>query len=116
MIPSGLWVSKAAIYRAAGRQSETTKTGADPSPRYLGVTCVTRQYCAVRRLLRQRRDLSASQSRPAERCDISLVNPTEAWQFCLPFSETSFMAYAIIQTGGKQYRVAEGDVIEVEKL
>ena len=26
------------------------------------------------------------------------------------------MAYAIIQTGGKQYRVAEGDVIEVEKL
>jgi len=27
-----------------------------------------------------------------------------------------FMAYAVIQTGGKQYRVAEGDVIEVEKL
>ena len=26
------------------------------------------------------------------------------------------MAYAIIRTGGKQYRVAEGDVIEVEKL
>jgi large subunit ribosomal protein L21 len=26
------------------------------------------------------------------------------------------MAYAIIKTGGKQYRVAEGDVIEVEKL
>ena len=26
------------------------------------------------------------------------------------------MAYAVIQTGGKQYRVAEGDVIEVEKL
>ena len=24
--------------------------------------------------------------------------------------------YAIIQTGGKQYKVAEGDVIEVEKL
>ena len=24
--------------------------------------------------------------------------------------------YAIIKTGGKQYRVAEGDVIEVEKL
>jgi large subunit ribosomal protein L21 len=24
--------------------------------------------------------------------------------------------YAVIQTGGKQYRVAEGDVIEVEKL
>lgn len=26
------------------------------------------------------------------------------------------MGYAIIQTGGKQYRVAEGDIIEVEKL
>jgi len=26
------------------------------------------------------------------------------------------MAYAVIQTGGKQYRVAEGDVVEVEKL
>jgi large subunit ribosomal protein L21 len=26
------------------------------------------------------------------------------------------MAYAIIRTGGKQYRVQQGDVIEVEKL
>ncbi|MDD5199188.1 MAG: 50S ribosomal protein L21 [Terrimicrobiaceae bacterium] len=26
------------------------------------------------------------------------------------------MAYAIVQTGGKQYRVAEGDLIDVEKL
>ena len=26
------------------------------------------------------------------------------------------MSYAVIQTGGKQYRVAEGDLIEVEKL
>ncbi len=26
------------------------------------------------------------------------------------------MSYAIIKTGGKQYRVAAGDVIEVEKL
>ena len=26
------------------------------------------------------------------------------------------MAYAVIQTGGKQYRVAEGDTLEVEKL
>ena len=24
--------------------------------------------------------------------------------------------YAVIETGGKQYRVSEGDVIEVEKL
>jgi len=28
----------------------------------------------------------------------------------------NIMGYAIIQTGGKQYRVAEGDIIEVEKL
>ena len=26
------------------------------------------------------------------------------------------MAYAIFKTGGKQYKVAQGDVIEVEKL
>lgn len=26
------------------------------------------------------------------------------------------MAYAIIQTGGKQYRVTEGDILDVEKL
>ena len=26
------------------------------------------------------------------------------------------MAYAIIRTGGKQYRVSEGDVLDVEKL
>jgi len=26
------------------------------------------------------------------------------------------MSYAIIQTGGKQYRVAEGDLLDVEKL
>jgi large subunit ribosomal protein L21 len=26
------------------------------------------------------------------------------------------MAYAVIKTGGKQYRVAPGDVIEIEKL
>lgn len=26
------------------------------------------------------------------------------------------MKYAVIQTGGKQYRVAEGDVIEVERI
>ena len=26
------------------------------------------------------------------------------------------MSYAIIKTGGKQYRVAEGDVIQIEKL
>ena len=26
------------------------------------------------------------------------------------------MAYAVIKTGGKQYRVAEGDIVEVEKI
>lgn len=26
------------------------------------------------------------------------------------------MAYAVIKTGGKQYRVAEGDIVDVEKI
>ena len=30
--------------------------------------------------------------------------------------ETSVDMYAIVKTGGKQYKVAEGDVLEVEKL
>jgi large subunit ribosomal protein L21 len=34
----------------------------------------------------------------------------------IPTETEFFMAYAVIQTGGKQYRVAEGDEIEVEKL
>ena len=33
-----------------------------------------------------------------------------------PFFFETIMAYAIIKTGGKQYRVAAGDVILVEKL
>ena len=36
--------------------------------------------------------------------------------FFVPRHVPNFMSYAIIKTGGKQYRVAEGDVIEVEKL
>ena len=32
------------------------------------------------------------------------------------FSKDFLMSYAIIQTGGKQYRVSEGDVLSVEKL
>ncbi len=32
------------------------------------------------------------------------------------YGGSNFMAYAVIQTGGKQYRVAEGDVVDVEKL
>jgi large subunit ribosomal protein L21 len=31
------------------------------------------------------------------------------------FSET-LMKYAVIRTGGKQYRVSEGDIVKVEKL
>jgi len=30
--------------------------------------------------------------------------------------EGAFKMYAIVKTGGKQYKVAEGDVIEIEKL
>jgi large subunit ribosomal protein L21 len=32
------------------------------------------------------------------------------------FLRENFMAYAIFKTGGKQYRAAQGDVIEIEKL
>src|SRR5207247_10235607 len=30
--------------------------------------------------------------------------------------QEKFMKYAVIRTGGKQYRVAEGDVVRVEKI
>jgi large subunit ribosomal protein L21 len=33
-----------------------------------------------------------------------------------PSRRTFFMAYAVIRTGGKQYRVAPGDVIRIERL
>ena len=36
--------------------------------------------------------------------------------FAGSYGGENLMAYAVIQTGGKQYRVAEGDLIEVEKL
>jgi large subunit ribosomal protein L21 len=37
--------------------------------------------------------------------------------FCAAFSlKLSLMAYAIIKTGGRQYRVAEGDTIDVDLL
>ena len=35
--------------------------------------------------------------------------------FFIP-SEVTFMAYAIIKTGGKQYKVSVGDKLDVEKL
>jgi len=47
---------------------------------------------------------------------IHLVTPYPVWQSPAPFSKKTLMAYAIFKTGGKQYRVATGDVIEVEKL
>ena len=31
-------------------------------------------------------------------------------------TEEVYLMYAIVKTGGKQYKVAEGDVITVEKL
>ena len=38
-------------------------------------------------------------------------------EFCAAFSpRENLMAYAIIKTGGRQYRVAEGDTIDVDLL
>jgi len=42
--------------------------------------------------------------------------PLGLWHPLTPFSKEFPMSYAIIQTGGKQYRVSEGDVLSVEKL
>jgi large subunit ribosomal protein L21 len=44
-------------------------------------------------------------------CELRAITPISS-----PLNQRNFMAYAIVQTGGKQYRVAEGDVIDVEKL
>jgi large subunit ribosomal protein L21 len=40
------------------------------------------------------------------------------WNFWRPFYPEAFsvMAFAIIKTGGRQYRVAEGDTIDVDLL
>src|SRR3954469_15704594 len=54
--------------------------------------------------------------RGARKTEITLVTPSVAWQLRRPFSKTNLMAYAVFKTGGKQYRVAEGDTISVEKL
>ena len=37
-------------------------------------------------------------------------------EFCAAFLPEALMAYAIIKTGGKQYRVAEGDTVDVDLL
>ena len=36
------------------------------------------------------------------------------WSIPLPFWETTM--YAVIETGGKQYRVAPGDTLDIERL
>jgi large subunit ribosomal protein L21 len=53
-------------------------------------------------------------------------NRMAPWDFCLSkarrcgtfsdFFPETFMAFAIIKTGGRQYRVAEGDTIDVDFL
>ncbi len=42
------------------------------------------------------------------------IKPMICWNVQLFFE--AFMIYAIIETGGKQYRVSAGDTIEVERL
>jgi large subunit ribosomal protein L21 len=37
-------------------------------------------------------------------------------EFCAAFPSEALMAYAIITTGGRQYRVTEGDTIDVDLL
>jgi large subunit ribosomal protein L21 len=36
--------------------------------------------------------------------------------FCAAFLPEAVMTYAIIKTGGRQYRVAEGDTVDVDRL
>ena len=36
--------------------------------------------------------------------------------YCLEFKRTNFMSFAIIETGGKQYKVSASKILEVEKL
>ena len=56
--------------------------------------------------------------RAAER--FPLVKPAQLWNFARLFARLflprKLMAYAIIKTGGRQYRVAEGDMIDVDLL
>ncbi len=45
-----------------------------------------------------------------------LINSTILRLFTGHFLELQKFMYAVIATGGKQYRVAQGDVIQIEKL
>jgi large subunit ribosomal protein L21 len=47
---------------------------------------------------------------------IPLVKPAQLCDFAQLFLPRRLMAYAIIKTGGRQYRVAEGDTIDVDLL
>ncbi len=44
------------------------------------------------------------------------AKPGDLWNFGRLFSPKGTMAYAIIRTGGRQYRVAEGDTVDVDLL
>ena len=52
---------------------------------------------------------------PFKRGEKGLANRGQRRYFSRPFRE-SFMSYAIIQSGGRQFRVQTGDVIDVELL
>jgi large subunit ribosomal protein L21 len=55
----------------------------------------------------------------AKRRAFSLVKAAGMWNFARLFPRTnclSVMAFAIIKTGGRQYRVSEGDIIDVDLL
>ena len=36
--------------------------------------------------------------------------------YCDNYKNTYFMSYAVIQTGGKQYKVKSGEILKIEKL
>jgi len=59
---------------------------------------------------------------PSARCIHSLMRPNAVHSSdfeCASFSDRSaggFFMYAVIRTGGKQYRVAPGDVVKIESV
>jgi large subunit ribosomal protein L21 len=50
------------------------------------------------------------------RTSFPFANPGHLWNFGRLFLPETLMAYAIIKTGGRQFRVAEGDTIDVDLL
>ncbi len=59
--------------------------------------------------------LSAGKTNPGPNGRKTLAKGLRPRYFFYPFRE-SYMSYAIIQTGGRQFRVQPGDVIDVELL